>query len=87
MLHIQTRIVDLFPDMENIVTTRLLIPSGKIMYLEGKNGLLSKIKKSTGINVQILPNEQLPVCASGNDVLLQVCLCCMLKNAKRGHIY
>ncbi|KAL1813712.1 hypothetical protein ACET3Z_023777 [Daucus carota] len=71
LLHIQTRIVDLFPDMENIVTTRLLIPSGKIIYLEGRNGLLSKIKKSTGINVQILPNEQLPVCASGNDVLLQ----------------
>lgn len=74
MLHIQTRIVDLVPDKENIITTRLLVQSGKIGCLEGNNGLLSEMRKSSGVNVQILPNEQRPVCASGNDELLQVCI-------------
>ncbi|KAL8095715.1 RNA-binding KH domain-containing protein RCF3-like isoform X2 [Apium graveolens] len=72
LLHIQTCIVDLVPDKENIVTTRLLVPSGKIGCLEGNNGLLSELRKSTGVNVQILPNDRHPVCLSGNDELLQI---------------
>ncbi|KAK1366443.1 RNA-binding KH domain-containing protein RCF3 [Heracleum sosnowskyi] len=72
LLHIQTCIVDLLPDKENIITTRLLVPSGKIGCLEGNNGLLSEMRKLSGVNVQILPNEKRPLCASGNDELLQI---------------
>lgn len=73
MLHIQTHIVDLFPDKENIITTRLLVPSRDVGCLEGKDGSFSHIKKQTGANVQILPREQLPTCVFGAHELVQVC--------------
>lgn len=73
LLHIQTRIVDLVPDKENIVTTRLLIPSNEIECLEGKNGSLSEMRLA-GASIQILPREQLPVSImSGTDEIVQVC--------------
>lgn len=73
LLHIQTRILDLIPDKDNIVTTRLLVPSIDIGCLEGRDGSLLEIKRLTGANVQILPREELPLCVSGNDELVQVC--------------
>lgn len=72
LLHIQTRILDLIPDKDNIVTTRLLVPSSDIGCLEGRDGSLSEIKRLTGANVQILPREELPLCVSGNDELVQI---------------
>lgn len=72
LLHIQTRIVDLIPDKDNIITTRLLIPTSDIGCLEGRDGLLSDMRRHTGANIQILPREELPVCVSGDDVIVQI---------------
>lgn len=74
MLHIQTRILDLIPDKDNIVTTRLLVPSSDVGCLEGRDGSLSEIKRLTGANIQILPRDELPACISGSDELVQVCV-------------
>ena len=73
MLHIQTHIVDLGPDKDNIITTRLLVPATEIACLEGKDGSLSDIQRFTNANVQILPKEDLPPCALEADELVQVC--------------
>ncbi|KAI4319960.1 hypothetical protein MLD38_033491 [Melastoma candidum] len=72
LLHIQTRILDLFPDKENIVTTRLVIQSSDVVCLDGKDSPLSEIKKLTGANVEILPKEDLPGCVFDNDELVQI---------------
>ncbi|KAL6127256.1 hypothetical protein ACLB2K_075297 [Fragaria x ananassa] len=72
LLHIQTRIVDLIPDRDNIITTRLLVSSSDIGCLEGRDGSLSDMRRLTGANIQILPREELPPCVSGNDTLLQI---------------
>jgi poly(rC)-binding protein 3/4 len=72
LLHIQTRIVDLGPDKDNVITTRILVPSKEIICFQGSGGLLSKITKSCSANVQILPKEDLPICALDSDELIQV---------------
>ncbi|XWS50333.1 hypothetical protein CRYUN_Cryun12cG0079100 [Craigia yunnanensis] len=72
LLHIQTQIVDLVPDKDNIVTTRLLVPSSEIGCLEGRDGSLSEMKRLTGANIQILSREELPSCVSGPDEIVQI---------------
>ncbi|XP_022723325.1 RNA-binding KH domain-containing protein RCF3-like [Durio zibethinus] len=72
LLHIQTQIVDLVPDKDNIVTTRLLVPSSEIGCLEGRGGSLSEMKRLTGANIQILSREELPSCVSGADEIVQI---------------
>ncbi|KAL7183565.1 hypothetical protein ACSBR2_025877 [Camellia fascicularis] len=72
LLHIQTRIVDLVLEKENIITTRLVVPSGNVGCLEGRDGSLSEMRRLTGANIQILPREELPVCVSGTDELVQI---------------
>ncbi|KAJ4726682.1 KH domain-containing protein [Melia azedarach] len=72
LLHIQTRIVDLIADKDNIITTRLLVPSSEIGCLEGRDGSLSEIRRSTGATIQILPREEVPACVSGSDELVQI---------------
>ncbi|KAG7013314.1 RNA-binding KH domain-containing protein RCF3 [Cucurbita argyrosperma subsp. argyrosperma] len=72
LLHIQTRIVDLVPDKDNIVTTRLLVHSSDIGCLEGRDGSLLEMKRLTGANVQIVPREELPMFVSGADELVQI---------------
>lgn len=72
LLHIQTRIVDLGADKDNIITTRLLVPSSEIGCLEGRDGSLSDMRRSTGANIQILPREEVPACVSGTDELVQI---------------
>ncbi|XP_072992704.1 LOW QUALITY PROTEIN: RNA-binding KH domain-containing protein RCF3-like [Typha latifolia] len=72
LLHIQTHIVDLGPDKDNIITTRLLVPASEIACLEGRDGLLSDIQRLTSANVQILPKENLPLCAMEADELVQI---------------
>ncbi|CAK9151593.1 unnamed protein product [Ilex paraguariensis] len=72
LLHIQTRIVDLVPEKENIITTRLLVSSGELSCLDGRDGLLLEMRKLTGANIQILPREELPICAAGTDELVQI---------------
>ncbi|KAL3713914.1 hypothetical protein ACJRO7_006280 [Eucalyptus globulus] len=72
LLHIQTQIVDLFPDKDNMITTRLLVPSSDIGCLRGKDELLYEIKKLTGASVQILPKGDLPGGAFADDELVQI---------------
>lgn len=72
LLHIQTRIVDLQLDKDNIITTRLVIPSSDIECLDGRDASLLDIRRLTGANIQILPTEELPVCVAKSDELIQV---------------
>ncbi|XP_020088381.1 RNA-binding KH domain-containing protein RCF3, partial [Ananas comosus] len=72
LLHIQTHIVDLGPDKDNIITTRLLVPASEIDCLEGRDGSLLDIQRSTSANIQILPKEDLPLCALEADELVQI---------------
>ncbi|MBA0744474.1 hypothetical protein Gogos_007091 [Gossypium gossypioides] len=72
LLHIQTQIVDLVPDKDNIVTTRLLVPSTEIGCLEGRDGSLSELKRLTGANIQILAGEELPSCVSRPNEIVQI---------------
>ncbi|KAL5567744.1 hypothetical protein UlMin_024319 [Ulmus minor] len=72
LLHIQTRIADLIPDKDNIVTTKLVVRSGDIGCLEGRDGSLSEIRRYTGANIQVMPREELPTCVSGSDEIVQI---------------
>ncbi|XP_019416108.1 PREDICTED: KH domain-containing protein HEN4-like [Lupinus angustifolius] len=72
LLHIQTRIVNLVLDKDNTITTRLVIPSSDIEWLDGKYGSLSEIKRLTGANIQILPREERPLCVAKTDELVQI---------------
>ncbi|XP_068644991.1 RNA-binding KH domain-containing protein RCF3-like [Aristolochia californica] len=72
LLHIQTCIVDLGPDEDNIIATRLLVPADEVVCLEGRDGSLSDMGRLTGANIQILPREELPQCAAGTDELVQI---------------
>lgn len=72
MLHIQTRIVDIHPEKENVITTRLLLQPDEIGCFDGKDGSLSALKK-TGVDLHILPREELPMCISRTEEILQVC--------------
>ncbi|KAF7816677.1 RNA-binding KH domain-containing protein RCF3 [Senna tora] len=72
LLHIQTRIVDLELDKDNIITTKLVIPSSDIECLDGRDASLLEIRRLTGANIQILPREELPLCVSKSDELVQI---------------
>ena len=74
LLHIQSQIVDLGPDKDGVITTRLLIPSNQTGCLLGKGGaIISKMRKQTRANNRILPKEDLPPCALDSDEMVQVC--------------
>ncbi|KAJ4842333.1 DNA replication factor C [Turnera subulata] len=72
LLHIQTRIVDLYADKENSIRTRLLVPFGEITCLEGRDGSLSEMERLTGAKIHIVPKDKLPACVSGGDELIQI---------------
>lgn len=72
LLHVQTHIVDLGPDRDNIITTRLLVQASEIECLEGKDGSLSDFKRLTCANLQVLPKEDLPLCALETDKIIQI---------------
>ena len=66
LLHIQSRILDLAPDKENIATTRLLISSSSV-------ACLTDLRKIASASVQILPKEEIPPCARGpQDCCVQI---------------
>lgn len=71
-MHIQTRIVDLVPEKENVITTRLVVHTDEVECLGGRDGPLSDMQKLTGATVQILPKDELPPCVSGTDEIIQV---------------
>nr|GMC67045.1 RNA-binding KH domain-containing protein RCF3 [Ipomoea batatas] len=72
LLHIQTAIVDLLPEKENIVTTRLVVQSDEVGCLGGRDGALSDIQKMSGADVHILPKEELPSCLPDTDEIVQI---------------
>ncbi|KAK1326413.1 KH domain-containing protein [Acorus calamus] len=72
LLHIQTHIVDLDPNKDNIITTRLLVPTNAIECLDGRDRSLSEMNRLTRANIQILPREQLFPFAVGADELVQI---------------
>ncbi|CAG7909846.1 unnamed protein product [Brassica rapa] len=72
LLHIQTQIVDLIPDKDNHITTKLLVSSRDSGCLEGKAGSVSEISRLTGASVQILARDEMPQCVSINDVVVQI---------------
>ncbi|KAI3835580.1 hypothetical protein MKW98_027492 [Papaver atlanticum] len=72
LLHIQSQIVDLIPDTDNNITTRLLVASSEIGCLEGEDGSLSDLEKLTGTNLKILPREDLPLGTPGAVELVQI---------------
>ncbi|CAA2940310.1 RNA-binding KH domain-containing RCF3-like [Olea europaea subsp. europaea] len=72
LLHIQTRIVDLVPEKENIITTRLLLQSDELGCLGLKDGMLPEMRKITGANIHILPREEQPAFVSETDEILQI---------------
>nr|POF10704.1 rna-binding kh domain-containing protein rcf3 [Quercus suber] len=53
LLHIQTCIVDLVLEKDNIITTRLLVPSSDIGCLEGRDGSLLEMKSMAAVPAQI----------------------------------
>eukprot|EP01018_Ginkgo_biloba_P015851 Gb_38220 [translate_table: standard] len=73
LLHIQSCIVDLGPDKDGVITTRLLVPANEVGCLHGKGGsIISEMRRQTRANIQILPREYLPPCALGADELVQI---------------
>lgn len=73
VLPIQTCIVDLILDKDNFVTTRIVVPSSDIECLNGKHASQSKIGRLIGVNIQIIPREELPPCVAETDEVIQVC--------------
>jgi predicted RNA-binding protein YlqC (UPF0109 family) len=73
VLHIQSRVVDLGPDQDGVITTRLLVPSNQIGCLLGKGGsIIADMRRHTRANIRILAKNSLPRCASETDELVQV---------------
>uniref|UniRef100_A0A0D6QYY3 K Homology domain-containing protein n=2 Tax=Araucaria cunninghamii TaxID=56994 RepID=A0A0D6QYY3_ARACU len=73
LLHIQTQIVDLGPDKDGVITTRLLVPANQVGCLIGKGGsIISEMRRATGANIRILPRKDLPPCALETDELVQI---------------
>ncbi|MQL89891.1 hypothetical protein Taro_022480 [Colocasia esculenta] len=72
LLHIQSHIVDLGPDKDNIITTRLLVSASEVGCLEGRDGTIYDFKRLTNANVQILPREDIPPCVLGTDEVVQI---------------
>ncbi|CAN6482765.1 unnamed protein product [Victoria cruziana] len=72
LLHIQTHLVDLAYDKENIVKTRLLVPSIEIDYLGERDLFLTEISRSSNAEMRVLPREQHPLCTSSSDELVEI---------------
>ncbi|KAF3786460.1 Flowering locus K-like proteiny domain [Nymphaea thermarum] len=72
LLHIQTHLVDLAHDKENIVKTRLLVPSIEIDYLGERDLFLTEISRSSNAEMHVLPREQHPLCTSSSDELVEI---------------
>lgn len=66
--------MDLIPDKDNIITTRLLIACSDVGCLDEGDGSLSELKKLTGADVEVLPREKVPAFISGSDEVVQVCI-------------
>lgn len=55
------------------VSCRLLVPGGQVGCVMGKGGkVIERIRKESGAKIRVLPGEQLPLCASPSDEVVQV---------------
>ncbi|KAI5069102.1 hypothetical protein GOP47_0015403 [Adiantum capillus-veneris] len=73
LLHLQSKIADLGPDEDAVITSRLLVPSDLVGCLLGKGGsVITEIRRSTRANIRILGKDDLPKCALPNDELVQI---------------
>lgn len=55
------------------VTARLLVPNIQIGCLLGKGGrIIEQMRKEIGGQIRVMPKEQLPLCASATDELVQL---------------
>lgn len=62
---------------DNVITTRLLVPSQRVGCIIGKGGAIIKDMRSTSrANIRILSDENIPKVASEDDELVQVNLIC-----------
>ncbi|XP_010916373.1 KH domain-containing protein At4g18375 isoform X2 [Elaeis guineensis] len=58
---------------DDVVTSRILVPSNQVGCLLGKGGtVIQKLRSDTGANIRILPAEHLPPCAMSTDELVQI---------------
>ncbi|KAL2615361.1 hypothetical protein AAZV13_08G061400 [Glycine max] len=58
---------------EPYVTARLVVPSNQVGCLLGKGGaIVSEMRKATGANIRVIGNDQVPMCVSDNDQLVQI---------------
>lgn len=68
------------------VAARLLVATNQIGCLMGKGGtIIAEMRKATGASIRILGGDQVPICASENDEVVQVswCHCFSLITLKR----
>lgn len=73
LLHVQSRIADLGPDEDAVITSRLLVPSSQVGCLLGKGGsIIAEMRRSTRANIRILGKDELPKCALSSDELVQI---------------
>ncbi|KAL5174877.1 RNA-binding KH domain-containing protein RCF3 [Glycine soja] len=65
--------LDLGSKKEPYVTARLVVPSNQVGCLLGKGGaIVSEMRKATGANIRVIGNDQVPMCVSDNDQLVQI---------------
>ena len=73
LLHVQSKIADLGPDEDAVITSRLLIPANQVGCLLGKGGsIIAEMRRLTRANIRILGKDDLPKCASSDYELVQV---------------
>lgn len=73
LLHVQTKIADLGPDEDAVITSRLLVSPNEVGCLLGKGGsIIAEMRRLTGANIRILGKDDLPACALPTDEVVQI---------------
>ncbi|MCO5556697.1 hypothetical protein L7F22_010248 [Adiantum nelumboides] len=73
LLHVQTKIADLGPDEDAVITSRLLISANQVACLLGTGGsIIAEMRRITGANIRILGKDDLPLCANPADEVVQI---------------
>lgn len=82
LLRVHLRIIEADPakpednhelEREKEISTRLLVPTTQVGCLLGKQGkIVSQMREQSGAQIRVLPKDQLPVCASPADELVQI---------------
>ncbi|MCO5551371.1 hypothetical protein L7F22_004873 [Adiantum nelumboides] len=61
------------PERGQDIVTRLLVPTSQVGCLLGKQGkIVSQMREESGAQIRVLPKDQLPICASRADEVVQV---------------